>query len=251
MHWLKMLLLGKKFVLDVRKQCVKPGSVVIEHDFTEALTIRHNQEIQLAHFGGGIQVSIEGFTVYYPDPNDPVPCSSNPRTCDFHSFLSDDTTQLASTVYFHMNLLIVKLFEQGILKNGGRILGSTDGCGKQYKCVTAIHFMSILSVKHGIVIDRAIGCPGHGKCLVDAINGVDKNTIYRETMKQMVKPEEASQSSTSSLQSHSYSNVEGLEKYSAAMNCKFILEGKGSEGVKSGGPKRAKREAERGINRRY
>ena len=70
-----------------------------------------------------------------------------------------------------------------ILKEGGRVLGSTDGCAKQCKCSTAIRFMSHLSFQEKIAIDRAIGCPGHGKCEVDAINGVGKNTIHREAMK--------------------------------------------------------------------
>ena len=42
----------------------------------------------------------------------------------------------------------------------------------------------------------------------------------------------------------------GERQYSAALNCKHVLESKGSEGVKSEG-KRAKRERERGINRRF
>ena len=64
---------------------------------------------------------------------------------------------MASTVDVHMNKLIEQLKEQGILCEGGRILGSADGCAKQYKCSTAIHFMSLLSFKHNLVIDRAIG----------------------------------------------------------------------------------------------
>ena len=54
------------------------------------------------------------------------------------------------------------------------------------------------------------------------------------------------------LQSFSYNNVAGEEKYSAAMNCKNVLEriSNDGEGVKSEG-KRAKRESERGINKRY
>ena len=34
-----------------------------------------------------------------------------------------------------------------------------------------------------LVIERAICCPGHGKCEVDAVNGVGKNTIHRMAMK--------------------------------------------------------------------
>ena len=107
---------------------------------------------------------------------------------DFHIFLSDDKTQMARTVDWHMEALIKKLMKDNLLCKGGRLLGSTDGCGKQYKCSTAIYFMRLLSFRYGIVIDRAIGTPGHGKCEVDSINGVDNNIIYREAMKQVSDP---------------------------------------------------------------
>ena len=62
-----------------------------------------------------------------------------------------------------MSKLFEQLMEDSILQKGGRVLGSTDGCAKQYKCSTAIYFMSHLSSKFGVAVDRAIGCPGHGK----------------------------------------------------------------------------------------
>ena len=82
-----------------------------------------------------------------------------------------------------MTKLVKHLKSKKILEEGGRVLGSTDGCAKQCKCSTAIKFMSNLAWSKNIVVDRAIGAPGHGKCEVDAINGVDKNTIHREAMK--------------------------------------------------------------------
>ena len=81
---------------------------------------------------------------------------------DFHSFMSDDTTQMASTVYFHVDMLIQKLMDSKIISKGGRFLSQTDGCAKQYKCATVIYFMSLLANKHDIVVDRAISASGHG-----------------------------------------------------------------------------------------
>ena len=43
--------------------------------------------------------------------------------------------------------------------------------------------MALLAVKYQCVIDRGISAAGHGKSLVDAINGVDKNTIMRWLMR--------------------------------------------------------------------
>ena len=80
--------------------------------------------------------------------------------------MSDDTTQMASTFYFHMDILIQKLMDSKIISKGGRVLSQTDGCAKQYKCATAIYFMSLLETKNDIVVDRAISSIGHGKSLV-------------------------------------------------------------------------------------
>ena len=85
LHFWKSLVLGKIYTTDVRRQSLKDGEVCIQHDFTEALHVKHNQEIQSSHFGGGVTVSIEGYTVHYPFLGD-----GESLVFDFHSFLSDD-----------------------------------------------------------------------------------------------------------------------------------------------------------------
>ena len=245
MHLFQIKTNCKKFVTNVRRQAVKPGSVATQQDFAEALTIKHQKEVQAQHFGGNVTVSIEGYTVHFPKPDDQEKISFH-----FHSFLSDSKQQDSSTVDNHMDKLIKCLKKTGVLKDGGRLLCSSDGCAKQHKCSSALRFMSHLSYKHGVAIDRAIGCPGHGKCEVDAINGVDKNTIFRESMKIVQAPEETTQVRTKLLQTFTVNNVGDGRKYSAALNCKHVLEGKGAEGVKSMG-KSAKREQGRGIERRH
>ena len=65
------------------------------------------------------------------------------------------------------------------------------------------------------------------------MNGVDKNITYREAMKQVVDPNKACNSSSSNLQALSYNNISGEESYSAAANCKAVLERyAGNEGIK-------------------
>ena len=96
--------------------------------------------------------------------------------------LSDDRTQRAKTVLWHMHKLISILMNQSLLAPGGRLLGGTDGCASQYGCASAVFFMSVLATKYKIVVDRAVSCSGHGKNEVDSINGVDKNTILRRSI---------------------------------------------------------------------
>ena len=82
-------------------------------------------------------VSIEGYSVTYFKIGD------NELFMDFHSYLSDDKTHIAGTVKNHMEKLISHLMLTGVLKEGGRILGMTDGCGKQYKSATSLFYVGI------------------------------------------------------------------------------------------------------------
>ena len=244
-HRFQELVLGKTHSTNARRNCLDPGDVAIQHDFTEALQLIHNREVQSAHFGGSVTVSIEGYTVHYRKE------MYAELVFDFHSFLSDEKTQMACTVHNHMTKLVKQLKQQGVLKEGGRLLGNTDGCAAQYKCATAVYFMSLLSFQENIVCDRGIGCAGHGKCEVDAINGVDKNTIYRRLWRDVPDAAAALDVNSSSLKVHAHSIVDGKHmKYSAAEDCKRVLEQDGGEGVKSV-VKREKREKDRGINKRY
>jgi hypothetical protein len=176
---------------------------------------------------------------------------------DFHSFLSDGKVQDASTVHNHLDQLIKKLKDTKVLaEQGGRILSFTDGCAAQYRSSTSLYFMSLLAYKHELVIDRGIGAAGHGKSVVDAINGVDKNTIIRRLSRSVVQAEDALDKKSKSLQVHSFLNASGdgttkKSRYSAATDCKRILEEEGGQGVKSAGLKYEKRESKRGINQRY
>ena len=217
----------KKFVTNVRRKAVKPRSIAIWQDFAEALTTQHQKEVQAMHFGGIV-------TVHFPDPNDE-------KKILFHSKQQD-----SSTVDNHMDKLIKHLKKTGVLKDGGRNLGSSDGCAKQCKCSSALRFMSCLSFEHGVAIECAIGCLGYGKCEVGAINAVDKNTILRESLKTVQDPELTTPVRSKLLQTFTVSNVRGGKKCSAALNCKHVLEGKGAEGVNSMGNS-AKRERDKEV----
>jgi hypothetical protein len=63
-----------------------------------------------------------------------------------------------------MDRLIKILKKKNVLKD--RLYETTDGCGAQYRSATALWFLSSLSAKHNIVIDRSYGAPGHGKLLL-------------------------------------------------------------------------------------
>ena len=57
------------------------------------------------------------------------------------------------------------------------IWGNTNGCAEQYRRVSALYLMSVMSQCYCIIFDRGISAPGHGKELDDGINTVNKRYI--------------------------------------------------------------------------
>ena len=237
-----MIVLSKRFPSDVLDAALKRGDVSIGHDFTEYLNITNNEEMQSNVFGGGVTVSIEGYSVTYFKIGD------NELCMDFHSYLSDDKTQIAGTVKNQMQKLISHLMLTGVLKAGGRILGIKDGCRKQYKSATSIFFMSVLAEKFKIVVDCGVCCPGHGKSIVDAINGIDKNAILRLTIKKVSAVDLATKEDSKDIKIFTAIDSGKKEKFSAAEECVRLLEqDHWSTGLKSTN-KRRKREIDQQIH---
>jgi hypothetical protein len=127
-------------------------------DYAERLLMKFHKEIQSEHFGQGRDLSIEGNAVKF------FPVGKTETKTNFYSFLKDSKIQNAATTDKHMDRLIKILKKKGVLKD--RLYETTDGCGAQYRSATALWFLSALSAKHNIVIDRSFGAPGHGKLLL-------------------------------------------------------------------------------------
>jgi hypothetical protein len=88
-----------------------------------------------------------------------------------------------------MQVELKYLEDAGIIVKGGTNLEDTDGCAKQYQSGTSLYLNTLLATTHGIVIDRAIVAPGHGKDEGDGLNAVDKRFI-NEKMALIITPEE-------------------------------------------------------------
>ena len=93
-----MIVLSKRFTIDVCDEALTRCDVSFGHDFTEYLSITNNKEIQSKNFSGGVTVSIKGYSVIYFKIGD------NELFMDFHSYLSDNKTQIAGTVKNHMEI---------------------------------------------------------------------------------------------------------------------------------------------------
>ena len=82
--------------------------------------------------------------------------------------------------------------------------------------------MSLLAAEYDIIVDRGVCCVGHGKSLVDAINGVSKNTILRASSRKVKDAADAGKDDKKSLSVHVYESNKG--QVSPAIDCKNILE---------------------------
>ena len=163
----------------------------------------------------------------------------------FHSHFSNESRQDSRTTHAHMTVLFRQLKEIGELCAGMFVWDDTDGCAKQYRCGTAIYLLSMLAVMFDITIDRAIGAPGHGKDIVDALNATDK--VYLRHKMCMIGTPEANDGSARMA---AHAMVEGKPNCLATECARLCSLPERVGGVKSEGGKRAKREAAAKVTRR-
>jgi hypothetical protein len=190
------ILLGKYETGADRKAALKPGDAETHRDYAERLLFEFMNEIMSEHFGNSRSLSMEGSTArFFPAEIAEIyreglrAIQQEDTETHFHSHFSDGSMQNAATTYCHMEVLILYLKNQSALKEGGYMFDNTDGCAKQYRCATALHLLSMLSVKHNITIDRAVAAPGHGKDLIDGLNAVDKMYLKELMMRTSVAGE--------------------------------------------------------------
>ena len=86
-----------------------PGDILSVRDYVERLSIHFNLEIQSDHFGNGRSLSIEGNNIQYIDEDDE-------EHSEFHSHLSNDSRQDASTTHAHMISMLNELQKCNKLK---------------------------------------------------------------------------------------------------------------------------------------
>ena len=207
-------------------------------------------QVQSKHFGDSLKLSIEGYAVHhFSDYGNPIP---EPKM-DFHSYLSDDRTQNSATVKWHMDHLIKLLLKQNYLKVGGRILATTDGCASQYRSGTSVYFQTVQAVEFNVILVRCYTEAGHGKSVVDGLNGVDKMILSRATFRKNQSADDALKTKDNvSLKIHSYNSSSSGEEYSCAVDCQqWLREKVGELGAITIGPKREKRQATRGTKTRH
>jgi hypothetical protein len=164
------------------------GCVSTSRDYAEQLPFKFNLKIQSEHFGNGRNLSIEGSTVETHTAQaiqtgevDDELTDKEKYPLQIHSHFSDDSRQDAATTTAHMEVLLKHLQASRDIGKHATMLDSMDGCSKQYHCAKAFWLLSYLAIKFKIIIDRAIGAPGHGKGRIGGINATDKQYLSART----------------------------------------------------------------------
>jgi hypothetical protein len=125
------------------------------------------------------------------------------------------------------------------------ILDDTDGCAKKRRSASALSLLSLIAAIYGVVCNRAIGAPGHGKDKVDGLNAADKRFIV-EKMKLVSTPE----ANESSERTAPKVMVEGLSKSVAEEAARLCSDATRITGVKSDG-KCSKRDFNAALKKRH
>eukprot|EP00957_Ditylum_brightwellii_P174132 13257936-Ditylum_brightwellii.AAC.1 len=94
----------------------------------------------------------------------------------------------------------------------------TDGCSMQYRSASSFYFIIAFSMKCGIVIDHAVGAPGHGKDMVDRLKAVDKRYLRTAMIRNYI-PEEDNNMKTMTCHS-----ATPMGSVSFAVECKHLLQ---------------------------
>ena len=53
-------------------------------------------------------------------------------------------------------------------------MGNNNGCAEQYRCASALSFISFMSQCYSVIIDQGISAPGNVKGVVDGLNANNK-----------------------------------------------------------------------------
>mgnify|MGYP000211327405 FL=1 len=236
-HRHHIILLGKYETSEDRKNALRPGDVETTRDYAERLSFELNHEIMSQHFGNSLSLSIEGASVRFFKQEDikrykedtSVTVKQEDSIMHFHLHLSDVALQNAATTYYHMDVLIKHLIKNGNLVQGNCLYGNTDGSGTQYRCSNALYFLSLLAFNYSIIIDRAVGAPGHGKDLVDGLNAVDKQYL-KIIMRSIKTAQEDDDKKIRKIRQHT---VFGKKVLSLAKECARLLILDREEGAKS------------------
>lgn len=165
----------------------------ISRDFSERWVPAANNQQQFEYFNNDTSLGIEGIVVYFK------PKGQTEYQTRFYSILSTEKTQDGRVVYVNTKKMLDDLekdLEEGSeleLSHASRIeiLDDSDGCACQYRSGMSLYMCYKLSRERGIVYEKGIDAPGHGKGMSDGRSGGDKHYLNVEFRRNVVHQPEA------------------------------------------------------------
>ena len=158
--------------LDQLKENLKPDEAVAILDFSENYNCVVQDEVQGFHWNNK-QCSLHPVSIYYKDGD-----TSLQKSC---CIVSDDLTHDVDHVHEVVKLTCknVKAFTNNNVK---KIHYFSDGCAAQYNCCK--NFLNLCNHKaeFGIDAEWNFFATSHGKNTCDAIGGIVKRTVHRESL---------------------------------------------------------------------
>ena len=180
------------------------GTLMTVRDHADKWKMCANREIQTEHFVEDQALGIEGiYLELHVDVGEP---GKKELRSMFYSVISDEKAQVAATVHENLRMMIDDLIERKLIqrKQLKKIFDISDVCGAQYRSGSVLYLLSLLCVEFQIVYDRAIQAPGHGKGIVDALNGSLKRFLNNKFLTEIRNPEDPEYAS--SAKSHKFAN---------------------------------------------
>ena len=105
-----------------------------------------------------------------------------------HSYLSHEIDQDLSTTTTHLRVLLQFLIRKTIIVPLFTTMWyQTGGWVYQYCCTSAIYLLLCLFLSYSILIERAVGSPGHVKYMVNDLNARDK-WLLKLAMAKLLNP---------------------------------------------------------------
>jgi hypothetical protein len=170
-HHAHVMILSKHMIVTQRHEY----ALFTKRDFAEAIQAEMFNEVQGDHFGKIRKMILEGSCIEF------FSVVLGKFTKEFHAHLSDDAEQSAATSYENMYTVLDGLKKKGLLHEYSSVIyDHTDGCTSQYRCATAIYFLTMLSFMFKVTIDRMVHPPGHGKDEVDGLNPTTKRFLQQK-----------------------------------------------------------------------
>ena len=89
----------------------------------------------------------------------------------FRPYFLDCSDHNSPTTFDHMETFIHCMYDSNLIIKYSIIYDTIDIFRTQYRCKNSMYILSVLLFTHILILYRCINAPGHGRSIIDVING--------------------------------------------------------------------------------